>query len=170
MFIVLTFLEFIFHVNVFMLLTDYLSPIINPTHKLPRLFLINEFFVIKMRILLQAIAIGESKAFKAFNTTVHKTPYPGCEQFPWGTDQYWECCARRYTNSLFHQAGTCKMGPATDPDAVVDPQLKVYGITGLRVVDASIMPVLPAGHPNAMVYMIAEKASDMIKQTWGFNN
>jgi Choline dehydrogenase and related flavoproteins len=60
------------------------------------------------------------------------------------------------------------MGPDSDPDAVVDPQLRVRGIDGLRVVDASIMPVIPAGHTNAVVYMIGEKAADMIKQTWNY--
>lgn len=58
------------------------------------------------------------------------------------------------------------MGPAFDPDAVVDPQLRVYGVRGLRVVDGSIMPNIVAGHTNAVVYMIGEKASDMIKETW----
>jgi choline dehydrogenase len=58
------------------------------------------------------------------------------------------------------------MGNASDPDAVVDPQLKVRGIRHLRVVDASIMPVIPAAHLTAPTYMIAEKASDMIKQEW----
>lgn len=61
------------------------------------------------------------------------------------------------------------MGPATDPDAVVDPQLRVYGVQRLRVVDGSIMPNIVAGHTNAVVYMIGEKASDMIKETWKEN-
>lgn len=60
------------------------------------------------------------------------------------------------------------MGPDWDSDAVVDPQLRVRGIAGLRVVDASIMPVIPAGHTNAVVYMIGEKAADMIKETWNY--
>jgi choline dehydrogenase-like flavoprotein len=58
------------------------------------------------------------------------------------------------------------MGPDTDPDAVVDAQLKVYGIKGLRVVDGSIMPNIVAGHTNAVIMMIGEKAADMIKDEW----
>lgn len=59
------------------------------------------------------------------------------------------------------------MGPASDPGAVVDPGLRVYGVSGLRVVDASVMPVIPAGHTNSVVFMIGEKAADMIKRDWG---
>lgn len=61
------------------------------------------------------------------------------------------------------------MGPATDPTAVVDPQLRVRGVKSLRVIDGSIMPKIIAGHTNAVIYMIGEKASDMIKQAWGKN-
>lgn len=53
-----------------------------------------------------------------------------------------------------------------DKDSVVDPKLRVYGIKNLRVVDGSIMPVIPASHTNSVIYMIGEKASDLIKQTW----
>lgn len=73
---------------------------------------------------------------------------------------------KQVATSLGHQVGTCKMGPNTDPEAVVDPQLKVYGITGLRVVDGSIMPNIVAGHTNAVIFMIGEKASDLIKTQW----
>lgn len=58
------------------------------------------------------------------------------------------------------------MGPVSDPDAVVNPQLQVYGIPNLRVVDASIMPTIVAGHTNAAVYMIGEKGADMVKELW----
>jgi choline dehydrogenase len=62
--------------------------------------------------------------------------------------------------TIFHPAGTCKMG--TDPLAVVDPQLRVHGIAGLRVVDCSVMPAIVSGNTNWPVVMIAEKAADMI--------
>ena len=64
--------------------------------------------------------------------------------------------------TIYHPTGTAKMGPRSDPLAVVDSKLRLYGLSGLRVVDASIMPVIVRGHPQAPVVAIAEKASDMI--------
>jgi len=72
--------------------------------------------------------------------------------------------AREIGQSIYHPAGTCKMGPGTDPMAVLDSRLKVYGIDGLRVVDCSITPTIPSGNTNAPTIMIAEKAADMIKE------
>jgi choline dehydrogenase len=72
--------------------------------------------------------------------------------------------ARQYGATIFHPSGTCKMGPASDPLAVVDDRLRVHGIAGLRVVDCSIMPTLVSGNTNAPVVMIAEKASDLIRE------
>jgi len=59
------------------------------------------------------------------------------------------------------------MGPSWDVTAVVDPRLRVYGVSGVRVVDASIMPTIVNGNPNAPVIAIGEKASDLIKEDWG---
>lgn len=76
-------------------------------------------------------------------------------------DEILQFC-REYATTIFHPSGTAKMGPADDPDAVVDGELRVRGVEGLRVVDCSIMPTLISGNTNIPTVMIAEKAADMI--------
>ena len=71
--------------------------------------------------------------------------------------------AKQRGTTTFHLMGTCRMAPDNDPTSVVDDQLRVRGIEGLRVVDASIMPTMPSANLNASVLMIAEKAADMIR-------
>ncbi|HET7880789.1 MAG TPA: GMC family oxidoreductase N-terminal domain-containing protein [Acetobacteraceae bacterium] len=71
--------------------------------------------------------------------------------------------ARQYGSTAYHLIGTARMGPTTDPTAVVDDQLRVHGMQGLRVADASIMPSMPSANTYATTMMIAEKASDMIR-------
>ncbi|MCH9670966.1 MAG: GMC family oxidoreductase N-terminal domain-containing protein [Gammaproteobacteria bacterium] len=71
--------------------------------------------------------------------------------------------ARHYGNTGYHLVGTCRMGPAGDTRSVVDDELRVHGIDGLRVVDASIMPMLPSANTYAATLAIAEKAADMIR-------
>ena len=67
---------------------------------------------------------------------------------------------RRETELIYHPTSTARMG--SEGDAVVDPELRVYGVTGLRVVDASVFPTVPRGNTNAATYMVAEKAADLI--------
>ena len=83
------------------------------------------------------------------------------------SDEALEAYIRETCNTVHHPVGTCKMG--TDPMAVVDPELRVHGVEGLRVVDASIMPTLITGHTNAPTIMIGEKAADLIKAAGGIS-
>lgn len=89
--------------------------------------------------------------------------YEACSEFPWDSDDYWKCAMRQVGTTCYHIVGTCKMGPDGDPGAVVDPQLRVRGVKGLRVADASVMPTVVSGNTNAATIMIGEKAADMIK-------
>ena len=70
---------------------------------------------------------------------------------------------RNRADTQYHPVGTCKMGPDSDPMAVVDAQLRVRGVQGLRVADASIMPTLIGGNTNAPSIMIGEKLADLLR-------
>lgn len=113
-----------------------------------------------------AVNISNSKIFQRYESALHRGIIPGCRIFEFGSDDYWRCAIRHLPSMMNHEVGSVKMGPRSDPDAVVDPQLRVYGVRGLRVVDGSIMPTITSGHVNAAIYMIGEKAADMIKQEW----
>lgn len=78
------------------------------------------------------------------------------------TDDEWLDFARRSANSGYHLIGTAKMGPASDPAAVVDARLKVHGLDGLYVADCSIMPNMPSGNTCASAMMVGEKCADML--------
>lgn len=112
------------------------------------------------------LALEDTEAFKSRGASFLKTPLPACKNFEWGTDEYLRCAAKAYTSSNYHPVGSCKMGPEEDCTAVVDPRLKVHGIDSLRVVDASIMPVITRGNTNAPSMMIGEKGAAMILEDW----
>ena len=86
-------------------------------------------------------------------------PGPGMK-----SDADYAAFARRDSDTIYHGAGTCKMGPAADPMAVVDPSLRVRGVDGLRVADGSIMPEVVNATTHAACVMIGEKAADLVRQ------
>lgn len=112
------------------------------------------------------ISLENTEAFKTRGAHFVKIPLPACRHLTWGSDEYTDCLARSYTSTPFHPVGTCKMGPKWDQTAVVDPRLRVYGISGLRVIDASIMPIVPRGNTNAPTLMTAERGVDFVLEDW----
>lgn len=121
---------------------------------------------IAIRGIRLTINLLDTKALKKLNAELLRMPLRGCENVAFNSDDYWECYARHFTFTIYHHCGTAKMGPESDKRAVVDPSLRVYGVQGLRVADASIMPVIVSGHTNAPTIMVGEKAADMIKEAW----
>ena len=95
----------------------------------------------------------------AFASLVRREIVPGPDV---SSDDELLALARERGTTIYHPCGTAKMGPAGDPMAVVDHRLRVHGVAGLRVVDASIMPTMTSGNTNAPTIMIGEKAADMI--------
>lgn len=116
------------------------------------------------------IKLVQTKALSMYDIQLVKTPVKGCENITFGTDKYWECAIKRDTSPENHQAGSCKMGPNNDPMAVVDNQLRVRGVTGVRIADTSIMPKVTSGNTNAVAIMIGERAADFIKKQWLIQN
>ena len=96
-------------------------------------------------------------------TKIDQSKMSFCSQHKFQSDAYWECYVRHLAVTVYHHSCTCKMGAANDPLAVVDPNLRVKGIKGLRVVDASVFPTVIAGNTNAATIMVAEKAADLIR-------
>jgi choline dehydrogenase len=114
-----------------------------------------------VKVLVEGVKFARRLAqTKAFD------PFLGAEVTPGPQVQTDQAIAETLCNTaetIYHPVGTCKMG--SDPMAVVDAELRVRGILGLRVVDASIMPTMVSGHTNAVTIMIAEKAADLIKES-----
>ncbi len=104
----------------------------------------------KLRTIMQASALQAYRGKEIYTADIQ-------------TDAQWETYIRQRADTIYHPVGTCKMGAAYDLMAVVDPQLSVKGVAGLRVVDASVMPTLVSGNTNAATVMLAEKAADLLR-------
>jgi choline dehydrogenase len=115
--------------------------------------------------LVQGVKLArEIFATKAFSTSVKQELMPGPE---FQSDEELRIFVRQKADSYHHQVGACKMG--LDDMAVVNPNLEVYGVEGLRVADASVIPTVPSGNCNTAILAIAEKVSDLIKDTHGLH-
>lgn len=107
-----------------------------------------------------------TKTYKENDGNFVRLPIAECDKFPYASDSYFKCFINYMATTVYHPVGTAKMGPTTDKGAVVDSRLRVYGIKGLRVIDASIMPRLVSANTNAPTIMIGEKGADFIKEDW----
>jgi len=111
-------------------------------------------------------SISYADVYKTFEGEDVKVKLPICDEFRYDSEAYWKCYIRHMSLTMYHPTGTAKMGPESDDEAVVNSVLRVKGVKGLRVVDASIMPKIVSGNTNAPTIMIAEKAADFIKEEY----
>ncbi|KAJ7163548.1 alcohol oxidase [Mycena crocata] len=130
------------------------APLINPNH-----------FDVELDILILIEALRSAMRF------VRAPAWSGYVMSPFGevsdsTDEELEAYIRSTAGSGFHAVGTASMSAKGAPYGVVDPDLRVKGLTGLRIVDASVMPFVPTAHTQAATYIIAERAADLIKAAW----
>ncbi len=130
------------------------KPLVNPNYLSARID--EERLIQSVKLARQIFATG------AFSGWVGQELMPGPDV---QSDEEYRAFVRKSADSYHHQAGSCKMG--LDSLAVVNPQLQVHGVTGLSVVDASVMPFVPSGNCHTGILMIAEKASDILKERYG---
>uniref|UniRef100_T1J7Q4 Glucose-methanol-choline oxidoreductase N-terminal domain-containing protein n=1 Tax=Strigamia maritima TaxID=126957 RepID=T1J7Q4_STRMM len=124
-----------------------------------------------LEVLKIALTIGKSNAFQKFGAQLIKFgSIPGCDGLLSDSDEFWRCFIRRFSCAGYHFTGTCKMSASNDSMGVVDSRLKVRGLHGLRVADASVMPESPAGHTHAVALLVGERVAEFIKQDYGWNH
>jgi choline dehydrogenase len=110
--------------------------------------------------------VEKSKVFQSIGAQLSLVPLPACRTLTFRSDAYWECYLRHLTLTLYHPSGTCAMGKKHDPNAVLDSEMNVIGVKNLRVVDASVAPIIISSNINAACNVIAEVAAHLIKNTW----
>lgn len=113
----------------------------------------------------QALKLVHTEALKKYDIHLNHHQVPGCHHDDLN-DEYWRCAIRHLSVNSRHLSGTAKMGPESDKEAVVDKDLKVYGVHNLRVADSSVIPVSISGNLMAANLMIGEKAADIIRKDW----
>ncbi|XP_055911316.1 glucose dehydrogenase [FAD, quinone]-like [Eupeodes corollae] len=108
----------------------------------------------------------KTAAFREQNAEIVKLDIPECDKFEFRSDNYWKCYMKYMGNTVYHMAGSVKMGPDTDSGAVLDWRLRIKGVKGLRVADTSIMPSIVSGNTNGPTIMIGERAAEFISEDW----
>ncbi|CAC5386016.1 unnamed protein product [Mytilus coruscus] len=121
-----------------------------------------------IKVLISAVRksqqIASTKAMKEIDATLNAFDIDGiCDKDAFDSDSYWECMIRHFASSIYHPVSTCRMGGLKDKTAVVDTELRVRGIKGLRVADCSVVRRQVSGNTNAPCIMIGEKAADLIR-------
>lgn len=119
-----------------------------------------------LRGLKYQISFENADTFKTNGGDFIELNLPECKKYKFKSDDYLKCFIKHMTTTIYHPIGTAKMGPDSDPLAVVDSNLKVKGIDNLRVIDASIMPFMISANTNGPTIMIGEKGVDFIIKEW----
>ncbi|CAC5396732.1 Oxygen-dependent choline dehydrogenase [Mytilus coruscus] len=108
--------------------------------------------------------LAAANPLQEIGATLNRQDFDGiCDKVKFDSDEYWECMLRHFAVTCYHPTSTCRMGAKDDPTAVVDTKLRVKGIKGLRVADASVMRHVISGNTNAPTIMIGERAADFIR-------
>ncbi|XP_078053384.1 glucose dehydrogenase [FAD, quinone] [Augochlora pura] len=105
----------------------------------------------------------QTSIMKSIGASIYEKHFPGCRHENFDSKKYWECYIKHLTLTSYHPAGTCRIG------SVVDQDFRVYGVTNLYVIDASVLPSLPSGNINAAVLMLTEKAARTFKRNMEHN-
>ncbi|VEN41499.1 unnamed protein product [Callosobruchus maculatus] len=113
-----------------------------------------------------ALSLMNTTAMRKIDVEIQSHPLTACAQYRLFSDDYWYCHIRQMTWDLYHPVGTCAMS-ASPETGVLDSEMRVWGIRGLRVADASVFPFTFGGHPVAAIVMAGERVSDLIRQDYG---
>lgn len=105
-------------------------------------------------------------SFKRLGSRLSPIPFPPCKHYTLRSPDYWDCFAKQLTLTAHDFTGTAAMGPSNSPYAVVDPELRVLGVKGLRIIDSSVFPYTVTTNINAATIMVAERGSDFVLKAY----
>lgn len=112
-------------------------------------------------VLIEGLKIVEEliqmPSFRKLNARINQKPFPGCENHAFRSHEYWDCYVRQLTLTAYHPVGTCRMGTNPSDSVVNAVNFKVHNVDSLYICDASIMPHMPSGNPQATIGMLATK-------------